>query len=46
MRFPTLLKMMYFAEFQCFMFISVFPNLFLASAPFSDKQISIAPYHP
>jgi len=22
---------------------SVFPNLFLASAPFSDKQISIAP---
>jgi len=24
----------------------VFPNLFLASAPFSDKQIYIAPYHP
>ena len=25
--------------------ITVFPNLFSASAPFSDKQMSIAPYH-
>jgi len=25
------------------LFNTVFPNLFLASAPFSDKQISIAP---
>jgi len=27
------------------LFTAVFPNLFLASALFSDKQISIAPYH-
>jgi len=26
-------------------FKSVFPNIFLASAPFSNKQVSIAPYH-
>ena len=29
----------------CYLCSAVFPNLFLASAPFSDKQSSIAPYH-
>jgi len=32
-----------FIMFYAYSFNTVFPNIFLASAPFSDKQISIAP---
>jgi len=34
-----------YVEYTLDLFKPVFLNLFLASDPFSDKQISIAPYH-